>query len=165
VVLLVVIPAHQAQIRKRQRDCGIGDVLRRQLHQVVNDLTRNDLTFCQAVLTQTMHAVGVQIPGALPGFGLVKSLSKLSHDLLRAKQKEPATKYRFVRYMAQALRRRLRRDIHDGLFVAPLAENCKVFGAGVWQQPKHLVLTAGRAHKPSSICLNFTTGRFNLQHF
>lgn len=59
--------------------------------------------------------------------------------------------------MAQALRRRLRWDIHDGFFATSFALDRQVSHRCGRQQPQHGVLATGRAEEASLICLYFTT--------
>lgn len=49
-----------------------------------------------------------------------------------------------MRYMALALRRGRRRDIHDGLFAAALAVDRQLLGFGIRKQPQQLALAADR---------------------
>ena len=85
------------------------------------------------------------------------------HFDLQKTQKEPETQIA-LRFMAQALRLRLRQDIHDGFLVTMLAENRQIFCRGCRCQPQQF-LSADRTHQPSPVCLNFTTACFDLQHF
>ena len=82
----------------------------------------------------------------------------------KAKQKT-CTTIASLRFMAQALRRRLRRDIHDAFPAASFALDRQVLDLCGWQQKQHRMLFACRTKEASLICLNFTTTLIVLQYF
>lgn len=85
-------------------------------------------------------------------------------QLFQAKTKARTTN-RIMRYMAQALGRRLRWNIHDTLRAAKLAFHRQIFDLCGRQQPQHCMLATGWTAESSLVCLNFTIQHIVLQHF
>lgn len=93
-------------------------------------------------------------------------IAPLDHParFFQAKQKACTTN-RIMRYMAQALGRRLRWNIHDTLRAAKLAFYRQIFDLCGRQQPQHCMLATGWTAEASLVCFNFTILQIVLQHF
>ena len=97
----------------------------------------------------------ITIPAGQPGRGMQKRLCPFlrhSFPLTLGKNKKACTTYRFMRYMAQALRHRHFGNIHDGLSAAAFAVNDQVFRLRLRQKLQHFAASAGRTAEPPDVC-------------
>lgn len=168
-----------AQVRKIFRNCSPGTFLAEGLPQKLGgtEVIRPDGQRVPGVPIRRISApplavfgpvlVAIPIAGQLTTARLGTGSKRLQRHGITSKAKQKTcTTIASQRYMAQALRRRLLiGDINDGLFAAAFAINGQVFGNRSWRQSQDLVLAAGRAHEPPSVCHYFTTVRFSNQAF
>ena len=90
----------------------------------------------------------------------------IKKTLSHRQQKNACTKHRIVAIQGTGTKAQaLRRDINHRLRRAAAAKNDQVLGAGIGEKLQHISLAAGRAFKPSRVCLNFTTLSRFLQSF
>ena len=98
--------------------------------------------------------------------GCDQTQEPIKKTLGHGQQKNACTKHRIVAIQGTGTKAQaLRRDINHRLRRAAAAKNDQVLDAGIGKELQHIPLTAGRAFKPSRVCLNFTTLSRFLQSF
>lgn len=72
--IIMAVDAQQLKVRPAERDLRIGNIFRRQMLTVMNDLSRRDDAALSAELAQTAAAFAERLAAFLPCGGFINSV-------------------------------------------------------------------------------------------